>query len=90
MSILHIDLQEVDSVRQKIRYFADQVSQDAHRLDSALRLLEGEWLGGSSQEFLSEADLRLHDLRHLAQEASDLSYRLNREIQKWEEVDSYF
>ena len=86
MSLLHIEPENLRATSRRLSQMAEEIDWQIQRLENTKRILQTAWQGSSRLQFEAEIDRRLHTLRRLSHEVSELSVRLQREAVKWEEI----
>lgn len=87
MPILHIETEVVREAVVALTAVSEEADQQARQINGRSQAMLVAWQGGSQQEFATELDQHLYQLRRLAQQGHELASRLRREVEQWEIVD---
>lgn len=87
MPDLHMDTDRVLETVGILCRAADEARQRA--ADELASVRSAEWYGPGRDAFIAEAERLAAAIQHRAEEADQLSRRLQREVEEWEEVGRY-
>jgi WXG100 family type VII secretion target len=87
VSILHLQPEQLHTTGRQLDQTAEMLYWQAQRLDRSLQYLAANWQGTSRDQFVREMDERLSQLRRLTLEIAELAGRVQREADKWEQLD---
>ena len=90
MPLLHIEPEELRATSRRLARMAEEIDWQIQRLENAREALQSTWQGNGRWQFQSEMDHRLHTLRQLSREFAEMSVRLQREANRWEEIGIRF
>lgn len=86
MPILHMETTAVRTTGQQLNQLSQSIEQQLSQLTQATNRLDNGWDGMSAHHFMGEMRPLLQHLRQVSQYGIELSQRVEREVQEWEET----
>lgn len=88
MPILQMETTAVRTTGQQLNQLSQTLEQQISQLSQATNRLDSTWDGMSAHHFMGEMRPLLHRLQQVSQSGVELSQRVEREVQEWEETAS--